>query len=276
MLHKVGHILCEIPRSAHALCAADVQQLDLHRKLCLGLQVDACEAAAAAQSEVQHPMLEKVRQCSTHPDEAAHFFQKILSPVAHVRVEAMHESWCANTVSRMFAETGTSYDAEADRQRRRKQRRTAGLRAALFGCFGCAGSCMAQDSCCSLPAGRPDTASTTFLGMNRHVEAAASSSRCRARSRATITADAQRTAALPPKLGFFSRTKSAVKRKLRRCSPDATQQMASASAVGLSKSDVPRLQRLDQLSAPSRAASSGKDCVIAISITAVSGLQLDY
>ena len=140
----------------------------------------------------------------------------------------------------------------------------------------CAGSCMAQDSCCSLPAGRPDTASTTFLGMNRHVEAAASSSRCRARSRATITADAQRTAALPPKLGFFSRTKSAVKRKLRRCSPDATQQMASASAVGLSKSDVPRLQRLDQLSAPSRAASSGKDCVSAISITAVSGLQLDY
>jgi len=77
--------------------------------------VDACEAAAAAQSEVQHPMLEKVRQCSTNPDQAAQFFQKILSPVAHVRVEAMHESWCANTVSRMFAETGTSYDAEADR-----------------------------------------------------------------------------------------------------------------------------------------------------------------
>jgi len=58
---------------------------------------------------VQHPLLDKVRQCSALPDQAALFFQKILNPAPHLRVEALHDAWCASAVSRMFDETGTSY-----------------------------------------------------------------------------------------------------------------------------------------------------------------------
>ncbi len=139
---------------------------------------------------------------------------------------------------------------------------------------------MAQDSRSSLPAGHPDTASSTFLGFNRHLEAAVSSNRSHATSRATVTEGAQRTASLPPKLGLFSRTKCAVTRKCTRCSLDAARQVASAPAVELPGSDAARLQHLDQQSRPSKAASSGKGTVRAVSvravsITAVSGLQLD-
>jgi len=71
--------------------------------------VDACDLAQETQTEVQHPLLDKVRQCSALPDQAALFFKKILNPVPHLRVEALHDAWCASAVSRMFAETGTSY-----------------------------------------------------------------------------------------------------------------------------------------------------------------------
>jgi len=65
--------------------------------------------ARQTQAEVQHPLLDKVRQCSALPDQAALFFQKILNPIPHLRVEALDDAWCASAVSRMFAETGTSY-----------------------------------------------------------------------------------------------------------------------------------------------------------------------
>jgi len=89
---------------------------------------------------VQHPLLDKVRQCSAHPEQAARFFQKVLCPIPHTRAEAIHDVWCADAVNRMFTETGTSYKAlgvEADLQPDAK--RQAGLCAAWFGCFGCAG-----------------------------------------------------------------------------------------------------------------------------------------
>ncbi|DBA89527.1 TPA: hypothetical protein ACH3X1_016177 [Trebouxia sp. C0004] len=71
--------------------------------------VDACGLARQTQIEVRHSLLDKVRQCSAFPDQAALFFQKILNPIPHLRVEALDDAWCANAVSRMFAETGTSY-----------------------------------------------------------------------------------------------------------------------------------------------------------------------
>ena len=71
--------------------------------------MDACDLAQETQTEVEHPLLDKVRQCSAFPDQAALFFQKILNPIPHMRVEALQDAWCASAVSRMFTETGSSY-----------------------------------------------------------------------------------------------------------------------------------------------------------------------
>ena len=73
------------------------------------LQLDACSLAEQMGTPVQHPLLDKVRQCSADPDQAASFFQLILNPVPHVRRQAVHHPWCADTVSRMFKATKTSF-----------------------------------------------------------------------------------------------------------------------------------------------------------------------
>ena len=53
--------------------------------------------------------MDRVRQCSADPDQAVLFFQQILNPVPHIRAQAIHHPWIAETVSRMFSETGTGY-----------------------------------------------------------------------------------------------------------------------------------------------------------------------
>ncbi|KAL0045200.1 hypothetical protein WJX82_000449 [Trebouxia sp. C0006] len=51
--------------------------------------VQACEVAFQTGSEVQHPLLDRVRQCSTAPDQAASFFLQLFHPVPHERVKAI-------------------------------------------------------------------------------------------------------------------------------------------------------------------------------------------
>ena len=72
--------------------------------------MDACYLAEETGLPVQHPLLDRVRQCSTNPEQAVLFFQQILNPVPHLRARAMHHPWIAETVERMFAETGTGYE----------------------------------------------------------------------------------------------------------------------------------------------------------------------
>ena len=76
---------------------------------CLFLQVDACSLAQETALPVQHPLLDRVRQCSSNPEQAALFFQQILNPVPHVRRQAIHHAWCAETVNIMFRQTRTDY-----------------------------------------------------------------------------------------------------------------------------------------------------------------------
>ncbi len=111
--------------------------------------------AHTSQSGVQHPLLDKVRQCSTDPDQAALFFQTILSPVPQVRVQALEELWCAATVNRMFSETGTNFEAGTAAAmaalQKRNQKRKHGLCAALCGCFSASISQRQEDSTCPPP-----------------------------------------------------------------------------------------------------------------------------
>ena len=53
---------------------------------------------------MQHPLLDRVRQCSVNPDQAAAFFQHILSPAPFARVTAPDHPWCAAATSQMLAE----------------------------------------------------------------------------------------------------------------------------------------------------------------------------
>ena len=73
------------------------------------MQVDACSLAKNISSAVQHPLLDRVRQCSSNPEQAALFFQQIVNPMPHVRRQAIHHAWCAETVNRMFRQTRTDY-----------------------------------------------------------------------------------------------------------------------------------------------------------------------
>ncbi len=119
------------------------------------MQVDACELTHTTQSGVQHALLDRVRQCSTDPDQAALFFQTILSPVPQVRVKALEELWCAATVNRMFSETGTNFEAGTAAAmaalQKRNQKRKRGLCAALLACFSTPISQRQEDSSCLPP-----------------------------------------------------------------------------------------------------------------------------
>ena len=54
---------------------------------------------------VDHPLLDKVRECSTNPDAAADFFQQILHPFyfSRLSVEALAHDYIAATVNTMRA-----------------------------------------------------------------------------------------------------------------------------------------------------------------------------
>ena len=53
---------------------------------------------------MQHPLLDRVRQCSANPDQVAAFFQHILSPAPFSRVTVPDHPWCAAATSKMLAE----------------------------------------------------------------------------------------------------------------------------------------------------------------------------
>jgi len=101
------------------------------------LQVDACDLAFSTESEVQHPLLDKVRLCSANPDQAASFFLHLFHPVPHKRIAAVDHAWTASTISRMYDEMGLNCrtSAAASRWCRIKQSCTRGL-CAFMPCFG--------------------------------------------------------------------------------------------------------------------------------------------
>lgn len=51
------------------------------------------EVIYGTSAQVQHPLLDRVKQCSTNPRQAALFFQQILNADHHVRVWALHSPW---------------------------------------------------------------------------------------------------------------------------------------------------------------------------------------
>ena len=105
---------------------------------CLPMQVKACSHAENSSSRVQHPLLDKVRQCSAQPEQAALFFQHILNPVPHVRRQAIYHAWCAEAISRMCRTTNTSYppdNAPEDFFRRGRDRCLVSSCGAFGGCF---------------------------------------------------------------------------------------------------------------------------------------------
>jgi regulator of PEP synthase PpsR (kinase-PPPase family) len=65
------------------------------------LQIDACDEAYIDRVAVKHPLLDKVRQCSTNPDQAASFFLHIFNRVYFKRIAAVDHPWIASTISRM-------------------------------------------------------------------------------------------------------------------------------------------------------------------------------
>ena len=130
-------------------------------------------------SHVQHPMMDKVRQCSAKPDEAARFFQAILNPNFHDRVDVLQMRWCADVVKRMFAETGTDYKAGvgiimARKRLQARQRLKPSLCAALCGCFGPFRSPSREDDTC-LPPKKLDRAAVSSLADGSKLDIVASS-----------------------------------------------------------------------------------------------------
>ena len=107
------------------------------------LQVEACSLAQETSTEVQHPLLDKVKQCSTCPQQAALFFQQILNPAPHVRRQAIRHAWCAKSISRMCRATRTPIppdDASTDFFWQLDDSCLVSSCAAFIECFSCTGS----------------------------------------------------------------------------------------------------------------------------------------
>ena len=68
-------------------------------------QMDAVCDAEAEERPIQHPLLDRVRQCSATPDLAADFFTKILYPFGEWRMcsKAIQHAYVAGTVAEMEA-----------------------------------------------------------------------------------------------------------------------------------------------------------------------------
>ncbi len=113
------------------------------------LQVQACEVAFQTGSEVQHPLLDRVGQCSAAPDQAASFFLQLLHPVPHERVKAIDHAWCASTMMSMLNEMGGAAQASAaaaEDEPRLKKSNSLRQRAARFLCCGGASPTLEADS----------------------------------------------------------------------------------------------------------------------------------
>jgi len=103
------------------------------------LQVQACELAFQTGSEVQHPLLDRVRQCSAAPDQAASFFLQLFHPVPHERVKVTDHAWFASTVMSMLDEMDRAAQASAaaaEDKARLKKFSSLRQRAARFLCGG--------------------------------------------------------------------------------------------------------------------------------------------
>ncbi len=108
------------------------------------LQLDACALAQKTQSEVQHSLLDKVKRCSAHPDQAASFFCRILHPVPHMRVTNLEHPWFRDTVTRMVDEMKVDYEAA---EAKRRSEAKSGWCAALCGCWCGSSSTIEAESC---------------------------------------------------------------------------------------------------------------------------------
>ena len=143
---------------------------------------------------MQHPLLDRVRQCSANPDQAAAFFQHILSPGPFSRVTAPDHPWCAAATSKMLAEmpplpviqTRTIH-TEAEGHRASK----SWWRAALSKCC-CGASPMAEGK---------DTAVPATEGMLSNAVRGSTSSRCIALDRSQ--ADSKQAALQPSRIKDF-------------------------------------------------------------------------
>ncbi len=110
------------------------------------LQVQACEVAFQTGSEVQHPLLDRVRQCSTAPDRAASFFLQLFHPVPLERFRAVDHAWCARAVASMRDEHDCAAFALAVAEARLKKSNSFRQRAARFLCCGGASPTSKADS----------------------------------------------------------------------------------------------------------------------------------
>ena len=65
------------------------------------------------QTEMQHPLLDRVRECSASPDQAASFFQQMLHPDPPKRLSAVDHPWLADTACSMLADMNADQPAHA-------------------------------------------------------------------------------------------------------------------------------------------------------------------
>ncbi len=248
------------------------------------LQVQACELAKNCHSKVQHPLLDKVRQCSANPEQVARFFEEILSPIPHVRVEAISQAWCADAVTQMFTESGTSYDSsatEADLQTE------AGLCTTLFGCFACGSPQRRRRRCSMQPSNRvAKLASKLDFFKRPRGKPSAPSKPCSSEAKA-LQADSKQAANVSSKKGCLSWVKNGYctfRSRSKQPSPHVAEQLAPPSAT-----ELRLLMDVDSTSAasytPSRPGHSSSAAAglsstgdrleaPAVSMTAVAGVDL--
>ena len=128
------------------------------------LQIDACDEAYFGRVPVQHPLLDKVRQCSANPDQAASFFLQLFHPIPYKRIAAVDHAWTASTTSRIYDEMGLncSTSAAAGRWSRIKQSCTRGL-CAFIPCFGGTSPTVEADTHLTGSCSHPHTQDGTLL-----------------------------------------------------------------------------------------------------------------
>ena len=110
------------------------------------LQVQACELAFQTDSEVQHTLLDRVRQCSTAPDQATSFFLQLFHPVPLMRLLTREHAWCADAVASMQDEHDCAVFALEVAEARLKKYNSFRQCAARFLCCDGASSTSEADS----------------------------------------------------------------------------------------------------------------------------------
>jgi len=80
------------------------------------MQEDACEAAMHEGRPVDHPLIDRVRECSTTPDAAADFFRLLFQfkPEKRLLHDATCHAYLSATFDRMKAAPSISMDSSSD------------------------------------------------------------------------------------------------------------------------------------------------------------------